>query len=174
MVALGRVVFTTREHVIAIEPRGNGTPRPHARLSLRSPRPEILFRRHYCREIPNDMLDLAIGIVRSKTRHFQPEKFEDHYERALKKLIGKKWRGEKIEKAREHPQAQVINLMDALRRSGSRSWSYSCSRSVPACVSARRSQERTSWDALTSHVKANAFIDQRSCRANEVSKPSAD
>lgn len=63
------------------------------------------------------MLDLAIGIVRSKTRHFQPEKFEDHYERALKKLIGKKWRGEKIEKAREHPQAQVINLMDALRRS---------------------------------------------------------
>jgi DNA end-binding protein Ku len=83
-----------------------GHPRPHAPLPLRSPRWGNLFRRYYCREIPKDMLDLAIEIVRSKTGHFQPKKFEDHYERALRKLIGKKRRGEKIEKTSEHPQAQ--------------------------------------------------------------------
>jgi DNA end-binding protein Ku len=117
MVALGRVVFTTREHVIAIEPRGKGT----LGLTLRYPY-EIRDEENYfgdiaAEKIPKDMLNLAIGIVRSKTGHFEPKKFEDHYERALRKLIGKKRRGEKIEKAGEHPRAQVINLMDALRRS---------------------------------------------------------
>jgi DNA end-binding protein Ku len=117
MVALGRVVFTTREHVIAIEPRGKGT----LGLTLRYPyevRDEELYFGNIADEkVPKDMLDLAVEIVRSKARHFQPDKFEDHYESALRELIGKKQRGEKIEKARKRPQAQVINLMDALRRS---------------------------------------------------------
>jgi DNA end-binding protein Ku len=38
-------------------------------------------------------------------------------ENALKELIKKKQHGEKIEKPRAHPQAQVINLMEALRQS---------------------------------------------------------
>ena len=117
MVALGRVVFTTREHVIAIEPRGKGT----LGLTLRYPyevRDEELYFGNIADEkVPKDMLDLAVEIVRSKARHFQPDKFEDHYESALRELIGKKQRGEKIEKAGKRPQVQVINLMDALRRS---------------------------------------------------------
>ena len=117
VVALGRVVFTTREHVIAIEPRGRGT----LGLTLRYPyevRDEKLYFGNITDEkVPKDMLDLAVEIVRSKARHFQPDKFEDHYESALRELIGKKQRGEKIEKARKNRQTQVINLMDALRRS---------------------------------------------------------
>ena len=117
MVALGRVVFTTREHVIAIQPRGKGT----LELTLRYPyeiRDEELYFGDIADEkIPKDMLDLAVEIVRSKARHFQPDKFEDHYESALRELIRKKRRGEKIEQVSKRPQAQVINLMDALRRS---------------------------------------------------------
>jgi DNA end-binding protein Ku len=116
MVALGRVVFTTREHVIAIEPRGKGT----LGLTLRNPYvrdEELHFGNITDEKVPKDMLDLAVEIVRSNARHFQPDKFEDHYESALRELIGKKQRGEKIEKARKRPQAQVINLMDAQRRS---------------------------------------------------------
>ena len=117
VVALGRVVFTTREHVIAIEPRGKGT----LGLTLRYPyevRDEELYFGNIADEkVPKDMLDLAVDIVRSKARHFQPDKFEDHYESALRELIGKKQRGEKIEKTRKNRQTQVINLMDALRRS---------------------------------------------------------
>jgi DNA end-binding protein Ku len=56
-------------------------------------------------------------IVDTKAGHFHPENFEDHYERALKELIAKKQRGEKIEKPRQPAAAKVINLMEALRQS---------------------------------------------------------
>src|SRR3979411_1244995 len=117
MVALGHVVFTTREHVIAIEPRGKGMLGVTLRYSY-----EIRKEVDYFGDIPDekvsrDMVDLAIHIVETKAGHFEPEKFEDHYENALKQLIKKKQRGEKIEKPKERPPAQVINLMEALKRS---------------------------------------------------------
>jgi DNA end-binding protein Ku len=117
MVALGHVVLTTREHVIAVEPRGKGM----LGVTLRYPY-EIRQAAHYFDEIPDgkvpkDMLDLAVHIVETKAGHFEPEKFEDRYENALKELIKKKQRGEKIEKPKERPRAEVISLMDALRQS---------------------------------------------------------
>jgi DNA end-binding protein Ku len=117
MVALGHVVFTTREHVIAIEPRGKGMLGVTLRYSY-----EIRKEADYFGDIPDekvsrDMVDLAIHIVETKAGHFEPEKFEDHYENALKELIKKKRRGEKIEKPKERPPAQIVNLMDALRQS---------------------------------------------------------
>jgi DNA end-binding protein Ku len=103
--------------VIAIEPRGKGM----LGVTLRYPY-EIRKEADYFDEIPDekiprDMLDLAVHIVETKAGHFEPQKFTDHYENALKELIKKKQRGEKIEKPRVHPQAQVINLMEALRQS---------------------------------------------------------
>jgi DNA end-binding protein Ku len=117
MVALGHVVFTTREHVIAIEPRGKGMLGVTLRYSY-----EIRKEADYFGDIPDekvsrDMVDFAIHIVETKAGHFEPEKFEDHYENALKELIKKKRRGEKIEKPKERPPAQIVNLMDALRQS---------------------------------------------------------
>jgi DNA end-binding protein Ku len=117
MVALGHVVLTTREHVIAVEPRGKGM----LGVTLRYPY-EIRKAAHYFNEIPDekvpkDMLDLAVHIVETRAGHFEPEKFVDHYENALKELIKKKQRGEKIEKPKERPRAEVISLMDALRQS---------------------------------------------------------
>ena len=117
MVGLGRVVFTTREHVIALEARRKGM----LGITLRYPY-EIRDEADYFDEIPNekvpkDMLDLAIHIVETKAGHFEPERFQDHYENALKELIKRKQRGEEIEKPKERPRAQVVNLRDALRRS---------------------------------------------------------
>ena len=68
-------------------------------------------------KIPNDMLELASHIVRTKAGHFKPEQFEDHYEEALKELLRKKQSGQKIEAPKGPTEAKVINLMDALRRS---------------------------------------------------------
>jgi DNA end-binding protein Ku len=115
MVAVGRVVFTSREHVIALEPRGRGL----LGMTLRYP---YEVRGEYFDEIPDekipkDMLDLASHIVETKSGHFNPEEFEDQYEDALKELLKKKQAGEKIEAPRERAPAKVINLMDALRRS---------------------------------------------------------
>ena len=117
MVALGRVVLTSREHVTALEPRGKGI----LGITLRYPY-EVRDEKDYFDAIPSarvtkDMLELAAHIVKSKTGHFNPKKFEDHYEDALKDLLRKKEKGEKIEAPRERESGKVINLMDALRRS---------------------------------------------------------
>jgi DNA end-binding protein Ku len=117
MVALGRVVFTSREHVIALEPREKGL----LGVTLRYPY-EVRKQSEYFDDIPDekipkDMLELAQHIVKSKAGHFQPEKFEDQYEDALKELLRKKQAGQKIEAPKEPTDAKVINLMDALRRS---------------------------------------------------------
>jgi DNA end-binding protein Ku len=63
------------------------------------------------------MLDLAAHIVDTKTGDFEPSKFEDQYEDAVRELLKRKQQGEKIEAPTERPPAKVINLMDALRRS---------------------------------------------------------
>jgi len=63
------------------------------------------------------MLELASHIVETKSGHFDPQRFEDQYEDALKELLKKKQAGEKIEAPKERAPAKVINLMDALRRS---------------------------------------------------------
>jgi DNA end-binding protein Ku len=68
-------------------------------------------------KIPKDMLELATHIVETKLGHFEPEDFEDRYEDALKELLRKKQHGEKIERPKEHAPSNVVNLMDALRKS---------------------------------------------------------
>jgi DNA end-binding protein Ku len=138
MVALGRVVFTSREHVIALEPRGKGL----LGITLRYPY-EVRDENDYFSDIPDekipkDMLELAAHIVKTKSGHFNPQSFEDHYEDALKDLLKKKQAGEKIEAPREHAPANVINLMDALRRSVETERGGRASRKAPGRAAPRR------------------------------------
>jgi DNA end-binding protein Ku len=117
MIALGRVVFTSREHIIGLEARGKGI----MGITLRYPY-EVRNEKDYFGDIPServtrDMLDLAKHIIKTKTGHFEPEEFEDRYEDALKELLRKKDKGEKIEPVRERRSDNVIDLMDALRKS---------------------------------------------------------
>jgi len=117
MVALARVVFTSREHVIALEPRGKGLLGVTLRYPYEVRKEDEYFEDIEDEKIPKDMMELASHIVETKSGHFKPEEFEDHYEDALKALLKKKQSGEKIEVPREREPAKVINLMDALRRS---------------------------------------------------------
>ena len=117
MVAIGRVVLTRREHIIALELRGRGL----VGLTLRYPY-EVRDEKLYFEDIPEvklpkDMLDLATHVVQTKSGHFDPSQFEDRYENALVDLLKKKEAGEKIEPAKTGPAPQVVNLMDALRAS---------------------------------------------------------
>src|SRR4051794_8056112 len=117
-VALARVVLTNREHVIALEARDNGL----MGMLLRYPY-EVRDSAEYFDDIQDvritkDMLDLAKHIVQQKSGHFEPEKFEDHYEAALTELINKKRSGESIKPASKPASGDnVISLMDALTRS---------------------------------------------------------
>ena len=117
MVALGKIVFTSREHIIALEARGKGM----VGVTLRYPY-EVRAEDEYFdgienEKIPKDMLDLAVHIVEGKTGHFKPADFKDEYEDALKELLRKKQKGEKIERPKETKPSNVVNLMDALRQS---------------------------------------------------------
>ena len=86
MVAIGKIVFTSREHIFALEARGKGM----MGLTLRYPyevrKEEDYFDDITDQKITKDMLDLAAHIVEQKRAKFQPEKFEDRYEDALKEL----------------------------------------------------------------------------------------
>jgi DNA end-binding protein Ku len=117
MVALGKVVFTSREHVISLEPRGKGLLGITLRYPYEVRKEEEYFDDIPDEKIPKDMLELASHIVETKAGHFEPEKFEDQYEDALKELIRKKQSGQPIERPERREPSKVINLMDALRRS---------------------------------------------------------
>ncbi len=117
MVALAKVVFTSREHIIALEARGKGMMGVTLRYSYEVRKEEDYFDEIETEQVPKDMLDLATHIVETKKGKFQPEKFEDRYDDALKDLIKKKQKGVKIEVPRETAPSNVINLMAALRQS---------------------------------------------------------
>ncbi|QAU48035.1 Ku protein [Bradyrhizobium guangzhouense] len=117
-VAIGRVVLTNREHIIALEPLDSGL----MGTLLRYPY-EVRSETEYFDDIQDvkltkDMLDLAKHIVEKKSGAFEPELFEDHYETALIDLINKKRAGTPIAaKAAPKSGGNVINLMDALKKS---------------------------------------------------------
>ena len=116
-VAIGRVVLTNREHIIALEPMDKGL----VGTLLRYPY-EVRSEQEYFDEIQDvkvtkDMLDLARHIVNQKAGRFEPEKFEDHYETALIDLINQKRAGKPITPKSKPAATNVVDLMEALRRS---------------------------------------------------------
>ena len=116
-VAIGRVVLTNREHIIALEAFDKGL----MGTLLRYPY-EVRSEAEYFDDIQDvkvtkDMLDLAKHIVNQKAGRFEPDKFEDQYETALIDLINQKRAGKPIT-AKERPRGEnVVDLMDALRKS---------------------------------------------------------
>ena len=116
-VALGRVVLTNREHIISLEARDKGL----MGMLLRYPY-EVRNSAEYFDDVQDvkitkDMLELAKHIVDQKSGHFDPSKFEDHYEAALQDLLNKKQSGQPIARVQTRSTGNVVNLMDALRAS---------------------------------------------------------
>src|ERR1700704_3222926 len=117
-VALARIVLTNREHIIAIEPLGKGL----LGTTLRYPY-EVRDEHEYFDDIKNpkiskDMIELASHILDTKAAHFDPSKFKDEYENALKTLVKRKAAGKPVKAAEPEERADnVISLMDALKQS---------------------------------------------------------
>jgi DNA end-binding protein Ku len=116
-VAVGRVVLTNREHIIALEPLGKGL----MGTLLRYPY-EVRDEKEYFDDVQDvkvtkDMLDLARHIVEQKSAAFEPGQFEDRYESALIDLINQKRNGLPAAKVAPKTTGNVINLMDALKKS---------------------------------------------------------
>ena len=116
-VAIGRVVLTNREHIIALEPMDKGLMGTLLRYPYEVRSADEYFDEIQDVKVTKDMLDLAKHIVNQKAGHFEPEKFEDQYETALVDLINQKRAGKPIT-PKERPRGEnVVDLMEALRRS---------------------------------------------------------
>src|ERR1700716_3385256 len=117
-VAIGRVVLTNREHIIALEPMDKGLMGTLLRYPYEVRSADEYFDDIQDVKVTKDMLDLARHIVNQKAGHFEPDKFEDQYEAALVELINSKRAGIRTTaKAAPKSSGNVINLMDALKRS---------------------------------------------------------
>jgi DNA end-binding protein Ku len=117
-VALARIVLTNREHVIAIEPLGKGLLGTTLRYPYELRDEDAYFDNIKTPKISKDMIELASHILDTKAAHFDPSKFKDEYESALKTLVRRKAAGKpvRIEQHAEKP-GNVISLMDALKQS---------------------------------------------------------
>jgi DNA end-binding protein Ku len=116
-VAIGRVVLTNREHIIALEPLEKGLVGTLLRYPYEVRSEEEYFDEIQDVKVTKDMLDLARHIVNQKAGRFEPDKFEDHYETALVDLINSKRSGKPIT-PKDRPRGEnVVDLMEALRRS---------------------------------------------------------
>jgi DNA end-binding protein Ku len=117
-VAIGRVVLTNREHIISLEPLDKGLMGTLLRYPYEVRSEKDYFDGIQDAKVTKDMLDLAKHIVEKKSGAFEPDRFEDHYESALVDLINKKRSGVRVAaKAAPKTGGNVINLMDALKRS---------------------------------------------------------
>jgi DNA end-binding protein Ku len=117
-VALARIVLTNREHVIAVEPLGKGLLGTTLRYAYELRDEEDYFDGIKSPKISKDMIELASHILDTKAAHFDPTKFKDEYENALKALVRRKASGKPIKVTeREEKPDNVVNLMDALKAS---------------------------------------------------------
>jgi DNA end-binding protein Ku len=116
-VAIGRLMLTNREHIIALEPMDKGLMGTLLRYPYEVRDPAEYFDEIQDVKVTKDMLDLARHIVEQKSGSFEPDKFEDQYETALVGLINQKQAGKPIT-PKERPRGEnVVDLMDALRKS---------------------------------------------------------
>jgi DNA end-binding protein Ku len=118
MVGIARVVMARRERVMMIEPFGKGVMGTTLHYPYEIRGEDAVFDEIPELKLPDQMVGLAEEIIDRMTGEFEPEKFEDRYENAMIELIRSKQAGLPApkEKASARP-ANVVNLMDALRKS---------------------------------------------------------
>ena len=117
MVGLARVVLFRRERLMMLEPRDKGIVATSLQYANEVHPANAYFEEIPDLTLPKEMLELAKHIIEKMQGEFEPDQFEDRYEKALIELIRSKQKGMPIKPQPTHRQTNVVNLMDALRRS---------------------------------------------------------
>jgi DNA end-binding protein Ku len=116
-VGVARVVIARRERMILLEPLGKGILATVLRYPYEVRGEEAYFEDVPDLKLPAEMRDLAGHIIDTKASNFDPAKFEDRYETAVVELIRSKQAGQPAKTPEAPRPSNVVNLMDALRRS---------------------------------------------------------
>ena len=122
-VALSKIAFSGREHIVAIAPAGTDAHPGMMAYTLRYDAelrdPATYFDEVRKTAVSADSLALAKELIKRRSGSFEPESFVDGYEAAVKELVEAKLKQVPVPKdeAPATSRGKVINLMDALRKS---------------------------------------------------------
>jgi len=140
---IARVVMARRERMILLEPLGKGIVATLLRYPYEVRSEDAYFEGIPALKLPAEMKNLAEHIIETKAADFDPSQFEDRYEKAVVDLIQSKQGG----RAPKTPQAprpsNVVNLMDALRKSVDADRTASKTKKTSQKTSARRAPAKS-------------------------------
>ena len=146
-VAIGRVVMTGRERIVALEVRDKGL-----LMSTLHAHDEVRDASEIFGAIPDvspdpQMVEIAQAIISKQEGPFDPSEFHDRYAEKLRELVAAK-AGHAISTAAEEPQeSNVIDLMEALRRSLRAAPAPEAAPEEPASPAAKRKPKKAAAPA---------------------------
>jgi DNA end-binding protein Ku len=117
VVGIGRVVLSRRERMLMLQPRGKGMLATTLRYPYEVRQDAEVFDPLGDVRLPGEMLDIAQEIIARKSGPFAPDSFTDRYEEAVVAMLRAKQSGEAFALPEAAEPANVVDIMDALRRS---------------------------------------------------------
>src|SRR4051812_20408296 len=117
VVGIGRVVLSRRERILMLQPRGKGMLATTLRYPYEVRQDAEVFDPVGDVKLPAEMLEIAQEIIARKSGHFEPASFTDRYEEAVVAMLRAKQAGQSFTVPETAAPANVVNIMDALKRS---------------------------------------------------------
>lgn len=152
-IGIGQVVISGKEHIASIRPCGRGLILETLRYEDEVRDADKYFDDVEEVDVDADQLDLAKELINRKSSPFDPSKFEDHYQEALKELVKAKIEHRPAESAGDGKQPRggnVVNLMDALKKSLESTDAGSGAKKRPATKTGGKSSTSKSTKAKSS------------------------
>ena len=117
MVGIGRVVLSRRERMLMLQPRSNGMLATTLRYPYEVRQDAEYFTHIPDTKVPAEMLDIAQEIIARKSSHFEPDKFTDRYEETVVEMLRAKQAGQAFTTPQLAEPGNVVDIMEALKRS---------------------------------------------------------
>lgn len=117
MVGIGRIVLARRERMLMLQPRDKGMLATTLRYPYEVRSGAEIFDEIGDTRLPAEMLDIAQEIINRMSGHFEPETFTDRYEEAVVAMLRAKQQGQTFTVPEPSQPANVVNIMDALKKS---------------------------------------------------------
>ncbi|MBP0615465.1 Ku protein [Jiella mangrovi] len=173
-VALGRIVIANKERIAAIKPCGDGLMLETLRYAQ-----EVRDAKKFFDEVKDDaeiddeQLELAQLLIEKKSKPFDPKAFHDTYQQGLMEIIKAKMAGKEpqAEEAPDDDGGNVIDIMDALRKSLEQSGGGSDSKAGKS--GSRRSTKASGTKASSSKSSSSAKSAKSSAGSSKSASKSA-